>query len=82
MPCHLFVILVNVKMLGKNEYLKKIISQYHNILDIKIRIIFESIMGEYYLAKIMINTRIIVNFLKSMVTLIPKKKKKSMGTLN
>ena len=23
MPCHLFVILVNVKMLGKNEYLKK-----------------------------------------------------------
>ena len=30
MPCHLFVILVNVKMLGKNEYLKKIISQYHN----------------------------------------------------
>ena len=81
MPCHLFVILVNVKMLGKNEYLKKIISQYHNILDIKIRIIFESIMGEYYLAKIMINTRIIVNFLKSMVTLIPKKKKKINGDI-
>ena len=51
MPCHLFVILVNVKMLGKNEYLKKMISQ--SFLDIKICIISESIMVEYYLAKIM-----------------------------
>ena len=38
-------------------------------------------MGEYYLAKIMINTRIIVNFLKSMVTLIQKKKKKINGDI-